>query len=516
MDFWIFLAYLAVGIAASLLAVVKNMHMFQLNSYKPGMHCNWILRNIPKLGTQIFAALLVIPIFFLNHIAIPIALSGTFLLFCWLVKPAKNVKKPLVYTSRMKRMLATVAILLAGGAALAYFVPAPCNFIVILAIYALTPLAPLVANLINAPIEALVRRRYINEAKKILKSHPNLLTIGIAGSYGKTSVKFYLSTLLKAKYNVLMTPESYNTPMGIVKTIREQLRSTHEIFVCEMGERQRGDVKELCDIVFPQHGILTSIGEQHLETFKTLENVRKTIFELADSVADKGIAFLNGDNEQIRSNLPNQPYKTYGLNEYNNFRAYDIRVTQDGTTFSLKYDGEVIENLQTPLIGEHNVVNLAGVIGMSLLLGVSSDDIRTRLKKITPPPHRLQLRKHNGVTIIDDSYNSNPNGCEAALKTLALFDGCKILITPGMVELGTKQDECNFEFGVKAAAACDYVILVGEKQTKPIFDGLQSVGYEQSKIFVADSFNTAISKAYSLETDRDKVILLENDLPDNY
>lgn len=165
------------------------------------------------------------------------------------------------------------------------------------------PFLVLIGNFINAPIEKGIRQYYINDAKKMLKACPDLKVIGITGSYGKTSVKYFLSTALKAKYNVLMTPESYNTPMGVVKTIREQLRPTHEIFVCEMGARNVGDIKEICDIVFPDYGIITSIGEQHLESFKSIDNIVKTKFELYDAVPDKKNMFLNGDNQYISAKL---------------------------------------------------------------------------------------------------------------------------------------------------------------------------------------------------------------------
>lgn len=501
---------------ASLLAVIKSMHMFQLNSYNTKTHLKWMRGNLSKFLTQFFSILLLFLFPFIKNATLGIILSLIFIVFCLFNKPIKNAKKPLVFTSRVKRMFVTFFIALIGTAVLSWYLPDSYRYVTFIILYVLTPILPLLVNLINTPIEASVRRYYINDAKKMLKSCPNLIVIGITGSYGKTSVKYYLTTLLKSKYNVLMTPESFNTPMGVVKTIREQLRSTHEVFICEMGARRKGEIKELCDIVFPVHGIITSIGEQHLETFKTVDTIIKTKFELADAVNGKGRIFLNGDNMYITENLPKQDYETYGCGISNNFFAYDINVTPNGTTFSANCNGEIIENLQTQLIGTHNVTNLMGAIALSLFLGVSHDGIRTQLRKIVSPPHRLQLTKSNGATIIDDAYNSNPNGCEAALNTLALFDGYKILITPGMVELGAKQEEYNFEFGVKSADVCDFVILVGEKQTKPIYDGLTSKNYNASQIFIANSFNEAIKEAYALETPMHKVILLENDLPDNY
>lgn len=133
----------------------------------------------------------------------------------------------------------------------------------------------IVANVINHPMEAGINQHYINDAVRKLKSVPELTVIGVTGSYGKTSVKFYLQTLLQEKYNVLVTPESFNTPMGVVRTIRGSLKPTTEIFVCEMGARHVGDIKEICDMVHPDHGVITSIGPQHLETFLTWRIFRR-------------------------------------------------------------------------------------------------------------------------------------------------------------------------------------------------------------------------------------------------
>jgi UDP-N-acetylmuramoyl-tripeptide--D-alanyl-D-alanine ligase len=462
------------------------MYMFQLNSYKNALHFRWLWENAAMFWTRT------------------------------IFTPAKKAKKPYVYTARVKRMLATAGLVFAAVIAAAFVFSAPYNYLAPALLFVCSPLVPLLTNIVNAPIEAAVRRYYINDARRILRACPDLIVIGITGSYGKTSVKQYLTTLLKAKYNVLMTPESYNTPMGVVKTIRENLRSTHEIFVCEMGARHKGDIKELCDIVAPRHGIITAVGEQHLETMKTIETITKTKFELAEAVAGQGVIFLNGDNAHIREHLPAQDFQTYGLQENNDCRAYDIKATTSGTLFSVVCHGEKIEGLQTPLIGEHNIVNIAGTLAVAAYLGVSSEEMRRQLKKIAAPPHRLQLVRSNGMVLIDDAYNSNPSGCEAALKTLAMFEGYKILLTPGMVELGTKQDECNYIFGEQAAAVCDHVILVGEKQTKPIYEGLRSKDYNTTQIQVANTFDEALNKAYTISTGQQKIILIENDLPDNY
>ena len=514
MSNWIFLLCLVAGSIATARATINNVHMFQLNSYKSKTHLSWIKKNIVKTWSQIFMLFFSLPVLLINHFVFYFVLSSVFIILWFVDKPKKVAKKPLVFTSRVKRMIITIAVFYIGVALFSFTIEPPYQYIAILIFYVLTPIVPIAANAINAPIEVAIRRYYINDAKKIISSCPNLIIIGITGSYGKTSVKYCLTTLLREKYNVLMTPESYNTTMGIVKTIREQLRSTHEVFVCEMGAKKKGEIKEICDIISPTHGIITSIGEQHLETFKTVEAILETKFELIH--ATKGMAFLNGDNALIRANLPDRLFQTYGCKSINDFFAYDIKVSSDGTTFSVNCRGEILANLKIELIGEHNIINVVGSIAVCKYLGVSSDEIRNQLKRILPPPHRLQLIRKNTVTIIDDAYNSNPSGCEAALKALDLFDSCKILISPGMIELGPKQNEYNYNFGVNAARVCDYIFLVGKKQTKPIFKGIISTNYDPSKVFVVGTLEEAISMAYHIEVRDSKTILFENDLPDNY
>ena len=248
----------------------------------------------------------------------------------------------------------------------------------------------------------------------------------------------------------------------------------------------------------------------------SMENVIKTKFELADYVIkDGGNCFVNIDNEYIKNNLPKEAV-TYGTCDEADYKAEVINVSKSGTAFSVRFpDGEIVE-LQSILIGAHNVVNLCGAVAMAHFMGVSPAEIKAQMPKITAVPHRLQLLEKGPYTIIDDAFNSNPAGSAAALDTLALFEDFKILVTPGMVELGAKEEECNREFGRHAAKVCDYVVLVGKKQTEPIFNGLKDEGYPDEKIYVADSFNEGIQAAYNVTADRRKIILLENDLPDNY
>ena len=379
--------------------------------------------------------------------------------------------------------------------------------------------AALVARPVEAPIPTILVAdtiRAYGDLAAAYREHAGITVIGITGSYGKTSVKYYLNTLLQAQFNSLMTPESYNTPMGVVKTIRGQLKPYHEVFVCEMGAQNVGDIKELCGIAGPRHGIITALGQQHLESFKSQENIIKTKYELADALPEDGFLLLNGDNELIRTNLPRHRFMTYGLNDENDYRASDVKVSSRGTVFTLHTpDGQSCD-FQTALLGEHNIVNLTGALAMCHLLGIPLTALKPRLLKITAVPHRLQLIDHGSFAVIDDGFNSNPNGTQAALRTLSLFDDYKIMITPGMVELGEAQETLNREFGQNAARVCDYVILVGEKQTRPIARGLADAGFPAEKLYIAESLKDGLEHAHALKTERKKIILLENDLPDNY
>ena len=513
------IASLALCAVYAVLCVLLSTHMFQLNSYKPKVQLKWMGKNIRRYIANALLLLIAVGAAFTNAVLLYALFFVAAVAASLCSLPLKKAKKPLVYTARVKRMLITDALVWLAAFAAAFFAGGERFALCAMsALLALTPFLALLGNLINSPLEGAIRRHYINDAEKMLRACPELKIIGITGSYGKTSVKYYLSTLLKGRYNVLMTPESYNTPMGVVKTVREQLRPTHEIFVCEMGARNVGDIKELCDIVHPDMGVITSIGEQHLESFKTIDNIIKTKFELYDAVSDKGNMFLNGDNENISSELKRRAdakSHTYGIKTGNEAYAYDIRVGAKGTEFSVCCAGKRIEGVRTPLVGEHNVVNLTGAIAVCAALGMTADDIKMQARKLEAPPHRLQLTRRGNIAVIDDAYNSNPAGCRAALETLGMFDGVKILITPGMVELGSMQDKLNYDFGCLAAGVCDHIFLVGRKQTEPIAKGASDSGFNPDKLAVCSSFTEAYGKACAL-SGAQKVILIENDLPDNY
>ncbi len=499
------------------LSWLHSLHMFQLNSYKPATHLRWLGKNRTALVPGLAVALGADVACFLPPVW-GAAVLGTAALVCaWFIWPRK-AKKPLVYTARVRRMLGTLVLLGALGTALGFVWG---QWFPLAALGAL--LAPLwvpAANLINRPLEKAVQRWFIRDAQRILRESPGLKIIGVTGSYGKTSVKYILKTLLEARYNVLMTPESYNTPMGVVLTVRNFLRPTHEIFVCEMGARHVGDIRELCDLVHPQAGVITSVGPQHLETFHTLENIQKTKFELADALPQGGLLLVNGEDANIRAHrqVNTTPALTYGLREGCDYYASDISASSRGTTFTVHTPDGQQETFTAGLLGAHNVINLLGGIALCCQLGIPLRALKPQVRRLEPVPHRLQmLPKGGGVTVIDDAYNANPSGAKAALDALALFDAFRVLVTPGMVELGPRQEELNRVFGTQAATVCDYAVLVGRRQAEPIKAGLLEAGFPEHKIYVADTLQDAVARAYGVDAGgREKVILLENDLPDNF
>ncbi|MBR5376986.1 MAG: UDP-N-acetylmuramoyl-tripeptide--D-alanyl-D-alanine ligase [Lachnospiraceae bacterium] len=463
-----------------------GIHMFQQNGYKNKVHAKWIRTSYIRCYTGPFD-----------------------------MKPAK---KPLVYTPRVIRLFITTVLIFSICCVVNRFFGNNVTLFIFVLVYTfvLGPFLPIISNIINSPVEKSIANGFIKKAMGTLAKMDDLTVIGITGSYGKTSVKFYLETLLSSEFEVLATPESYNTPMGVVKTINEHMKPTHRIFLCEMGARNVGDIRELCDIVHPSHGIITSIGAQHLESFKTQENIIKTKFELADALPVDGKLFLNYDNEFIREYNKNGEAITYSTVGNGKYNASDIVTSVNGTSFNVTSpEGETVQ-FSTRLIGSHNVVNVVGAIAVANSLGISLEKLKIPVRTLRPVEHRLNMTEKNGITIIDDAYNSNPAGAKAALDTLSMFeDAVKILITPGMVELGEKEDELNEAFGRQAAVSADYILLVGEKHTEPIAKGIKEEGFDEKKLFIEDSFNDALQKVYSIPGQQHKVLLIENDLPDN-
>lgn len=542
---------LAFAVPAYWLTLRYNMHMFQLNTYKIGEQGEWIKKNFHMQWILVFAMALGFVSMLLSMVK-STAVNVIFTLLIWFTLAViilvyrlmveMSSKKPLVFTPRVKRMTGTIFfltfIMLAAPVVVGLTTKKEMTEGAMMALNGFLLwlvgsqlFMNMFANVINSPVELNINNHYLNDAKRILAENPDLTVIGVTGSYGKTSVKFYLETLLKAKYSVLATPESYNTPMGIVITIRKYLRRSHEVFICEMGARYVGEIKEVCDIAHPKHGIITSIGPQHLDTFESMTNIQMTKFELADALPEGGMLFLNADNEYINEQLEyvnskegdvspayNSPVMYHAEGASSGYYASDVKLTAHGTTFTAHSpDGESC-TYEMKLVGGHNIINVMGAIAVAHEMGIALEELKIPVRRLKSVPHRMEMKNQGGVTIIDDAFNSNPIGSKAAVETLALFDGMRILVTPGMVELGEDEDEYNRKFGTYAAKCCDYILLVGGKHTDPIREGALSEGFPEKKCIGFDRVEEAIEYAYGIKAKKDehKYILLENDLPDNY
>lgn len=493
-------------------------HMIQLNGYRPERFYRWCRVNPHRIfATRRYAML--VPAAAGSLVMLGGAQAWVLYLMCFalllntLLNLPSKAKKPLVYTARVKRLLVTASILWIAVLTALWFAPVWLSSLLILVLSAPVFLWAMLANLINQPIETAVQQYYINDAKRLLKAKGDMPVIGITGSYGKTSTKNYLTALLATRYNVLMTPESYNTPMGVVRTIRERLKPSHQIFVCEMGACRVGEIKELCDLVHPTYGLITSIGEQHLETFGSVQNIIDTKFELADALPKNGFVVVNEDNAYIHGHDVDVRRIGYSVDGKADYVATDITVSAAGSSFTLTAPDGESRRFTTKLLGAHNIQNLTGCIAVAHTLGIPLEELVYPVRMLKSVAHRLQMVPGG---FIDDAFNSNPAGFRAALDVLAAFEGERVLVTPGMVELGEVQELRNRELGEYAATRCDRAYLVGLKQAPPLKEGLMAGGFPEDKIVTVANLNEALDLIKALPLDPGRIVLLENDLPDSY
>lgn len=504
--------------------------MLQLEGYKTLGYLKWFRRNIRRIFVEslpIYVFLILLPFLGFSE-AVSLIAWGLVLLLTELIKLKRRgpVKKPLVFTMRAIRTFVTFMGLnvLMSFYALGYLLQFSSFLISLGALLLISPLSMALTNVILVPVEALVQGYYLTSAKRKIRRLNRLITIGITGSYGKTSTKHFMATILSERYNVLMTPGSYNTLMGVTKVIRESLGEEHDVFVCEMGAKYRGDIRDLARLALPKIGVITSIGPQHLETLKSIENIIKTKFELVEELPPDGVAVLNGDNEycaRFAHQFANgRRVLFYGYEKFNpDFYVWaeDIKVTPKGSEFTVKTKDGQSFSCHTLLLGRHNISNILAGVAVALELGLTPKEIVRGIRKIEPVPHRLQvLRTSSGVTVIDDTFNSNPVGFREALACLREMEGGKkIVVTPGMIELGSIEYEENKKLGMLLSEVCDYVILVGKRRAEPILEGLREKGFPSSKVEVVSNLEEAKARLSGILRAGD-VVLFENDLPDNY
>jgi len=358
---------------------------------------------------------------------------------------------------------------------------------------------------------------YVGRATKKLKTYPHLQVIGITGSYGKSSVKTFLTHILRARYCVVSTPKNINTEIGVAKFILSTDFSSVDIFVCEMGAYKVGEIKLIAEMVQPNIGIITAINEQHLAIFGSIENTRDTKFELVRALPQTGLAVLNVDNPYIREgeiNIENTRIETYGLDEeYDpDCRIVDVSYADRALNLVYQYRGKTHTLTAEHLSGEHHAHNLAACLIVAAYLGLNDQEIGARVRSVESPPGTLRIFKVGKATIIDDSYNSNPDGFKAALYVLAesKSDKRRIVVTRGMQELGDRSEYLHERIGGEIAYTADELVI-----TKPDHaDALKSGVGVKYRTIIREIYDFDRLESYLLDRlDEDCIILLENRLP---
>ena len=371
-----------------------------------------------------------------------------------------------------------------------------------------SPVLTIICGIIVLPVELLVVLRFKLQAKRKLKKYRPTI-IGITGSCGKTSVKNYLYAILKNKQLVYMSPKSFNTINGISMTINEYLNYDNTLLILEMGATKLNDIEELVNYTHPQYGFVTEIVPQHINTFKTIDNIITEKFKLIESLPENGVGFLNYDNKYIRE-YPLKPkckIITYGTTPDCHIYATDVKMSLEGLSFCVNYhDGSFY--VKTKLVGLHNVNNLLGAIACSLEFKTSIQEIIDGVLSLEAVKHRLEIRHENDLTFIDDAYNSNSSGFINALTVLGLALNKKTLITPGIIEAGNETKNLNYGLAKKISEVCDQVILVDNQSSRYILEGLTAIGY--NKVTIVSSYQEGIKLV------NEGTVLIENDLPDNY
>jgi len=505
-------------------SLYRQYQMLQQNSYFPSRYLKWVYGNYMLQIT--FLSLIFCINYYLEFngkkwycLALAVIVFVT-RLFLAIRCHKKSIKK-LVFTARIKRLTAVTIIIFAFllyiSAIFYGQVLGDIHFICFNIFSLFSPIYVLAAWTITAPLEKCISMYYINDAKKILKQNNNLTVVGITGSFGKTTTKFILNRILSEKFNTVCTPQSFNTPMGVVRTVRESIKPSTQIFICEMGAKKKGDIKEICDITHPDFGIITSVGAQHLDTFKTVDRVFKTKFELANEVKKNGgLTFISADCEDIVSRYDKNDNSLVLFGGDENYRVENIKRNAYGSNFDLVLDGTSF-SVSTKLLGLHSIYDILAAASLAYKLGVDEASIKIAISSLKATEHRLELKGfNNGSLLIDDAYNSNPVGCLEAVRVLGDFEGFKkTIVTPGLVELGDKEYEANYNLGLEAAKYCDIIILVGKNRSKPLRDAIETTDFNKNNLYVVSSFKEAM-ETYIPFTDKKSVVLLENDLPDNY
>jgi UDP-N-acetylmuramoyl-tripeptide--D-alanyl-D-alanine ligase len=511
------------------------LHLFQLEHYEAARLRVWVERRGARIDRELLIGCLVAGLALTAAAAAEVlmlevgAIAGGWLAWRGRRLLRRPQTKPLVFTARARRLfvvalaipalvLVLAAIAVLAGAP-AWVAAAAGTVTAVLAIVG-APELLFAADIVVRPIQELDNRRFVRRARqKLAEIDP--LVVGITGSFGKTTTKVCVAAVAELRGPAYATPASYNTFLGVVRAINEGLTARHRTLIAEMGAYRLGDVAELCDLVHPTIGVLTAIGPAHLERFGSLDAIEQAKGELAEGLPANGIYITTADDERCLRTAERTQARVILFSAAGSDRAdltaEQIEMAEGTTRFVLRHGGEAV-TVRSKLLGRHNVANLLAAAAVGVSLDLPLDAIGRALSRVTPPAHRLApiLNRQAGIVVIDDAYNSNPVGAAAALEVLAAHEAeRRLLVTPGMVELGDREDEENERFGTQAAAVCDLVVLVGERRSRPIRAGLTAASFPDDRIHVVANSSEA-EALLAKTTRRGDVVLFENDLPDLY
>ncbi len=376
-------------------------------------------------------------------------------------------------------------------------------------------LVSIIVWIFGYPTKFIKQFYYIYRARKKIEKNRNIIIIGITGSYGKSTVKTFLNHILSAKFKTISTPKNINTEIGIADFILSNNFQDKEIFIVEMGAYKEGEIQLLSSMVKPQIGILTAINEQHLSLFGSIQKTQKTKYELLRSLPEDGLAITNSDNRYSREYLHELKclVKTFGLEEeYKpNLLITDTKSKGEELSFTAILEGINLE-ANAPIAGEHNASNIAACVLAAIHLGMNIEEIKEKIKTLKPAEQTMKLHTYGQTTVIDDSYNSNPDGFKAALSYLASFSSNRkrIVITRGMLELGDKSDEIHKRIGEEIAFAADELVIITKDFEKPLRSGIHAK--YRTTVFLKDNPDDLLTYIQN-QKNTNSVILLENRLP---
>ena len=411
--------------------------------------------------------------------------------------PPHELRQKIVWTAKIKSVVVLTVITSIMPISIGFMLHDILTGITIIIIsIILFPAYLILATLILWPLDYLIKKMIIAQARTRLAQFPHLKIIAIAGSYGKTTMKEMVAAIAEKHYAVLKTPDNINTPIGIARLVRKKLTPDIQIFIVEMGAYQRGDIKTLCALTPPDIAVVTGINEAHVERFGSKENTSAAKFEIVDYAKKDALIVLNEDNELIIKN-------------------YKKHIAGRATAFYNAHTGAALPPLQ--LLGEYARGTARGALLIGERLGIPREQSACALAMIKPLPHRLQpIIAPGNILIIDDSYNGNPDGAREAIQVLRQYaDRRKIYITPGLVEMGKQNKIIHETLGYELARVADLVILIKNSATVHLRAGLCAALFPHKQI---REFKNALEahRALSSILQSGDVILFQNDWPDNY